>query len=123
MSQVSPGAQLEACVAACRSCAEECERHCGAEAWSIAACVPNGAGLVSRPARSCSRASQCSRRSRRIYGDGTAERSADGSAIRLRGFVKRFGALTAVDGLDLDVPYGTCVGLLGPERRRASRRR
>jgi lipooligosaccharide transport system ATP-binding protein len=37
-----------------------------------------------------------------------------GSAIRLRGFVKRFGPLTAVDGLDLDVPYGTCVGLLGP---------
>jgi len=28
--------------------------------------------------------------------------------------VKRFGSLTAVDGLDLDVPYGTCVGLLGP---------
>jgi lipooligosaccharide transport system ATP-binding protein len=36
------------------------------------------------------------------------------SAIRLRGFVKRFGALTAVDGLDLDVPFGKCVGLLGP---------
>jgi len=36
------------------------------------------------------------------------------SAIKLRGFVKRFGAITAVDGLDLDVPYGTCVGLLGP---------
>src|ERR671928_1693420 len=36
------------------------------------------------------------------------------SAIKLRGFVKRFGPLTAVDGLDLDVPYGTCVGLLGP---------
>ncbi|TMM01778.1 MAG: ABC transporter ATP-binding protein [Actinobacteria bacterium] len=36
------------------------------------------------------------------------------SAIRLRGFVKRFGPITAVDGLDLDVPYGTCVGLLGP---------
>ena len=35
-------------------------------------------------------------------------------AIRLRGFVKRFGAITAVDGLDLDVPFGTCVGLLGP---------
>src|SRR3954468_3311880 len=35
-------------------------------------------------------------------------------AIKLRGFVKRFGALTAVDGLDLDVPYGQCVGLLGP---------
>ena len=38
----------------------------------------------------------------------------DSAAIRLRGIVKRFGALTAVDGLDLDVPYGTCVGLLGP---------
>ncbi len=36
------------------------------------------------------------------------------SAIRLRGVVKRFGALTAVDGLDLDVPAGSCVGLLGP---------
>src|SRR4051794_17588251 len=36
------------------------------------------------------------------------------AAIRLRGFVKRFGALTAVDGLDLDVPFGSCVGLLRP---------
>jgi lipooligosaccharide transport system ATP-binding protein len=35
-------------------------------------------------------------------------------AIRLRGMVKRFGPLTAVDGLDLEVPYGTCIGLLGP---------
>src|SRR4051812_21975101 len=39
---------------------------------------------------------------------------AAGSAIRLRGFVKRFGPITAVDGLDLDVPFGQCVGLLGP---------
>jgi len=36
------------------------------------------------------------------------------AAIRLRGVVKRYGAITAVDGLDLDVPVGTCVGLLGP---------
>jgi lipooligosaccharide transport system ATP-binding protein len=35
-------------------------------------------------------------------------------AIRLRGVVKRYGTITAVDGLDLDVPSGTCVGLLGP---------
>jgi lipooligosaccharide transport system ATP-binding protein len=35
-------------------------------------------------------------------------------AIRLRGVVKHYGAVTAVDGLDLDVPEGTCVGLLGP---------
>ena len=35
-------------------------------------------------------------------------------ALRLRGVVKRFGALTAVDHLNLEVPEGTCVGLLGP---------
>ena len=35
-------------------------------------------------------------------------------AIRLRGVVKRYGQITAVGGLDLDVPVGTCVGLLGP---------
>jgi lipooligosaccharide transport system ATP-binding protein len=35
-------------------------------------------------------------------------------AIRLRDVVKRYGAITAVDGLDLEVPEGTCVGLLGP---------
>jgi lipooligosaccharide transport system ATP-binding protein len=35
-------------------------------------------------------------------------------AISLRGAVKRFGRITAVDGLDLDVPEGICLGLLGP---------
>jgi ABC-2 type transport system ATP-binding protein len=35
-------------------------------------------------------------------------------AIELRGVVKRFGSVTAVDGLDLDVPKGICLGLLGP---------
>jgi lipooligosaccharide transport system ATP-binding protein len=35
-------------------------------------------------------------------------------AIRLRSVVKHFGRIVAVDGLDLDVPEGTCVGLLGP---------
>jgi lipooligosaccharide transport system ATP-binding protein len=36
------------------------------------------------------------------------------AAIRLRGVVKRYGPITAVNGLDLDVAVGTCVGLLGP---------
>jgi lipooligosaccharide transport system ATP-binding protein len=36
------------------------------------------------------------------------------NAITLRGVVKRFGSLTAVDGFDLDVPLGRCIGLLGP---------
>lgn len=36
------------------------------------------------------------------------------SAISLKGVVKHFGPVVAVDGLDLEVPFGTCVGLLGP---------
>jgi lipooligosaccharide transport system ATP-binding protein len=43
-----------------------------------------------------------------------AERMNGDLAIRLRGVVKRYGEITAVDGLDLDVPVATCVGLLGP---------
>ena len=35
-------------------------------------------------------------------------------AISLSGVVKRYGAITAVAGLDLEVPEGSCVGLLGP---------
>ena len=35
-------------------------------------------------------------------------------AIRLRGVVKRYDEIVAVNGLDLDVPVGTCIGLLGP---------
>ncbi len=35
-------------------------------------------------------------------------------ALSLRGVVKTFGDIRAVDGLDLDVPAGTCLGLLGP---------
>ena len=35
-------------------------------------------------------------------------------AISLHGVVKRFGEIVAVNGLELDVPYGTCLGLLGP---------
>jgi lipooligosaccharide transport system ATP-binding protein len=34
--------------------------------------------------------------------------------ISLRGVVKRYGEITAVDGLDLEVPPGVCFGLLGP---------
>ncbi|HEX7246129.1 MAG TPA: ABC transporter ATP-binding protein [Solirubrobacterales bacterium] len=36
------------------------------------------------------------------------------AAIELRGAVKRFGPIVAVDGLDLEVPAGICLGLLGP---------
>jgi len=43
-------------------------------------------------------------------------------AIRLRGVVKRYGPITAVDGLDLDVPIGTCVGCSGPTAPASPRR-
>jgi lipooligosaccharide transport system ATP-binding protein len=35
-------------------------------------------------------------------------------AIRLRDVAKSYGPIQAVNGLDLDVPEGSCVGLLGP---------
>jgi lipooligosaccharide transport system ATP-binding protein len=35
-------------------------------------------------------------------------------AISLSGVRKRFASITAVDGLDLEVPSGVCFGLLGP---------
>jgi ABC-2 type transport system ATP-binding protein len=38
-----------------------------------------------------------------------------GPAIALRGLTRRFGALTAVDTLTLDVPPGTLFGLVGPD--------
>jgi lipooligosaccharide transport system ATP-binding protein len=40
--------------------------------------------------------------------------SENGSLIHARGLVKRFGALVAVDGIDLDVRRGEAFGFLGP---------
>ncbi len=39
---------------------------------------------------------------------------ASAPAISMRGIVKRFGEILAVNGLDLEVPPGVCFGLLGP---------
>ena len=50
----------------------------------------------------------------RQYAVGARGAQLSDLAIRLRGAVKRYGEITAVDGLDLDVREGTCVGLLGP---------
>src|SRR3954470_7414385 len=47
-------------------------------------------------------------------GRRATDRDTPALAIRIRGAVKRYGPIVAVDGLDLDVPAGTCVGLLGP---------
>jgi ABC-2 type transport system ATP-binding protein len=45
-----------------------------------------------------------------MVGDG----GAPPAALSCRGLVKRFGAVTAVNGLDLEVRAGECFGLLGP---------
>ena len=40
--------------------------------------------------------------------------AAGGAALRCQKLVKKYGEVTAVDGLDLEVPAGECFGLLGP---------
>ena len=55
------------------------------------------------------------RHSDRLGSTGTSPAREDTTAaVSLRGVRKRFGAIRAVDGLDLEVPTGTCLGLLGP---------
>src|SRR5215470_1394162 len=46
--------------------------------------------------------------------NSTATPSAQRSALRCNGLVKKYGDVTAVNGLDLDVRAGECFGLLGP---------
>jgi ABC-2 type transport system ATP-binding protein len=59
-----------------------------------------------------------SRRFERYAPGDSGEASRDGGAIsemiRTEGLVKRYGKVTALDGLDLAVPRGTVLGLLGP---------
>ena len=44
----------------------------------------------------------------------TPSPSSAGPAVSIRGLVKRFEGVTAVDGLDLEIGVGECFGLLGP---------
>ena len=37
-----------------------------------------------------------------------------GLAVRAEGLVKTFGTTRALDGVDLEIPTGTVLGLLGP---------
>jgi lipooligosaccharide transport system ATP-binding protein len=43
-----------------------------------------------------------------------AQSAGSAAAISLRGVIKRYGPIVAVDGLNLEVPVGVCFGLLGP---------
>ena len=53
-----------------------------------------------------------------LPGGGTPAGMAEGERMRptiwASGLVKRYGEVTALDGLDLEVPEGTVLGLLGP---------
>ncbi|MCD0485056.1 ATP-binding cassette domain-containing protein [Streptacidiphilus sp. ASG 303] len=44
----------------------------------------------------------------------TTAPAAPGPAVDVRGIVKRYGATTALDGVDLQVRQGTVLGVLGP---------
>jgi lipooligosaccharide transport system ATP-binding protein len=48
------------------------------------------------------------------HGGNPASKHGGEPAISLRGVVKRYGEITAVNGLDLEVSPGICFGLLGP---------
>ncbi|MFO0636565.1 MAG: ABC transporter ATP-binding protein [Nannocystaceae bacterium] len=43
-----------------------------------------------------------------------ADRAAGRVAVRCRGLVKHYGTVRAVDGIDLEIARGECLGLLGP---------
>ena len=49
-----------------------------------------------------------------VHVDVEQGRAGGGAAISLSGVVKRYGEITAVNGLDLEVQPGVCFGLLGP---------
>ncbi|WP_096787788.1 ATP-binding cassette domain-containing protein [Rhodobacter sp. CZR27] len=46
--------------------------------------------------------------------DAIAAPADEGLALQARGLVRRFGKMTAVAGIDLDVPRGTIFAILGP---------
>ena len=79
--------------------------------------MPDGsstAGADQRPARGSPPETPVHAQPEPATDDASSGPTPAPAAVRLRGVVKRFGALTAVAGLDLEVPEGTCVGLLGP---------
>src|SRR3712207_6137732 len=43
-----------------------------------------------------------------------SKEATEGPAISVRGLVKSFGAVRALDGVDLDAQAGTVLGVLGP---------
>jgi ABC-2 type transport system ATP-binding protein len=49
-----------------------------------------------------------------VYHGYNQDVTADSVALSCKGVVKRYGKVTAVDGLDLTVRRGECFGLLGP---------
>ena len=44
----------------------------------------------------------------------SARQSASGASIRISRLEKRFGAVSAVDGVDIDIAAGEFIALLGP---------
>src|SRR5437588_143020 len=79
-------------------------RAAAAHAAGASCCVPGSAGARRTGAPSTNRTIRVR------HPEGVSP----DAAISIRGAVKRFGPITAVDHLDLEVPPGVCFGLLGP---------
>ncbi len=47
-------------------------------------------------------------------GEWAGELGGEGAGLQVRGLVKHFGGVHALDGVDFDVPTGQCVALIGP---------
>ncbi|MFY7859557.1 MAG: ATP-binding cassette domain-containing protein, partial [Limnohabitans sp.] len=47
-------------------------------------------------------------------GEWVGELDGERAGLQVRGLVKHFGGVRALDGVDFDVPAGQCVALIGP---------
>lgn len=74
--------------------------------------LPNGPGEAPREVRLC----DVYTTERRVAPPARGDRSppARPAAARLLGLRREFGPVVAVDGVDLDIPMGSVLGLLGP---------
>ena len=76
--------------------------------------VPRVSGLSAAACPCQPAAGSVSGRGRTVAGMTPTTTPTTADAIVARGLIKRFGATTAVDGVDLTIAAGTVLGLLGP---------
>jgi len=103
-------APVEAAAEAEAEAAVEAEVETAAEGESVETAAPAKTPKVGTAVAKVWSASKAVRRTARA----TAQPSTSGVALSVRHLTKRFGGVTAVDSVDLDVPAGTFYGFVGP---------